>query len=228
MSDTGWTLTVPQLDVLTEVINKHLHLVMADGPIPEPDHNVELELFGGLLGQSRIIEINVRVALELLSKKSPRSLKYARVLQVLENGLVPTPDLKVGFELLRRAARASGGLAHGDFPTVEAAVKSLRADFPDFDFRRYPPQKLFTTTLTQHGVNLDASTGSAKDNLGNPVPAESHHDARKSKTYEENFKAFYQSGAFVNVAELLREAYQVAVKLREDIRRLPPPAKPAK
>ena len=216
-----WKVEVPELVRISNVINKHAKQFDDGQPIPKPDHNDELEVFGALLGTGRWIELNTRIAAELGGLAPNKD--YAKVRVGLQSSLnhYQHPPFEVMFDLLHWSAIATDGLGHGNLPTVLHAMSEAYARHPDLLTRRFPTITLANTTITRYGLNLDMSdplNPTAKDSQGKTIDATAVKP-RKQQSYEQNIRDFYQTAMFVNMFELLNATAPEAVKLREEIRR---------
>ena len=204
------------LSRIDEIVNRHSS-VLISGQFRPPTIDDEVELLVPLMGLGRLIEINLRAAwqafalAEGLGDDSPSA--YDAVLKLLVKNFTNEPL----HYLFRRADIITGGLVHGDF--YQAFVMTRRAyDRDDLGLKQdaFQYQRFFEVTLTKDGLNLDVRTGQATTSKGKPSPSRAYI-LLKNGTYESNSEAFYVSGVFIFVYDILKTAFQRAFHFRKCI-----------
>ena len=214
---------MPELVRLGEVVDRHRRKFDDISSLPVPSHNDELELVGGLIGLGRWIEINVRIAYELLCKRPSQGVTYTKVLKALGEKLDTDkePNLLKALDMLKCCLIATDGLAHGNMPTVVAGLDRAYRDHNDVLKLPFPLVSIVETTITRNGLNLTIQglDPKAVDSKGATIPAKARKP-EKTEGFESNVKEFYQGEMFANLFELQHAAVNEAVKFREEIRRL--------
>ena len=213
----GVNVEVPYLGQIADVVNRHgRRVVDTSGVPPLPSINDELEVVSSLVGLGRYIEINVRIAYETITGNRP-SGDYVSVRRELPKHLGGVNAGQIE-GVLEVAAIGADGIAHGDFATVDHAIRRAKREFPKLFVREYPQVQLYRAVIRKHGLNVtvnqDKATATALDEQGRPIPLE-RVGPNKSSPWVANMQAFYQVGAFVNLFEILSEAIRYAVVLRE-------------
>lgn len=217
------TYDVPYLVSLTEIINKHLAMVDKDQPVGPPNINDETELLVTLMGLSRMIEYNMRVAFEKFEAIVDEDLGSAHLYKNLLSALEPYSTEKAKFQLLQIARQISNGLVHSNFTQVyEKCKEAYELEDVGLHYSKFdPPIVMFQSTITEHGlhVTVQGDTASAKDSKGNEIHTKT---LRPDGTNEidVDFRYFWQTGSFIFAFDVLYAAYSFSVIFRGDVRTL--------
>ena len=114
-------------------------------------------------------------------------------------------------------SRIRNKLLHADFPELYKKTK-VAYDLPHIKFHQSSFQPLVveiqtTLTLTRNGLHLNMQNGTARDSLGQAVPAKRLLPG-EGGSIPIDFEYFYRSGHFVHVYDVLRTTYESIVFLR--------------
>lgn len=196
------------------LINDLVKRIDMDGvPTLSVDEEADLQLT--LFGLGRMVEVNVRTAWELFAIEEgiqdSQPKRYIGVLKYFEAYFQPE-SLHV---LFKSALQITDGLVHGNFfQAFTMARKAYERKDLGLHQDAFNVQTIVITRLTNRGLNVDARSGIATDSDGNPVPHRSYLPG-KDKPLIENFEAFFVSGAFAFVYDVLKTAYSRAYHLRK-------------
>ncbi len=219
MSDSELTIEVPHLILMGDIMNKHMALITADTPPLAPTVNDEMEILTNLMGLSRIIEYNMRVAFEKLNLHHELNLPAPNRFIDLINAIRPYILEKNTIELLEYVRLISNGLVHSDFKKVYInSEKAYDITDTDFNYKKFePPIYMFKTTITKHGLNVDISKETATDSKGNPIPFKSLKPDGTNEI-DVDFQYFYLTGSFIFTYDVLISAYKASVLFKEQMK----------
>jgi len=224
MTTKGIQIEVPYFKDLSRLINKHLEIINVDiPPTGIPTSNDEAELLITLMGLSRLIEYNMRVAFEKLNDQYKLKLKEPNTFEDLLKGLEPRVKEKEKIELMHHVRVISNGLVHSDFRKVYLKTKSSY-DIKDLNFyydKFDPPVIRFASTITKYGlnINIEGDKVTAEDNKGNPIPAKALIPDG-TNDIDIDFKNYYLCGAFIFTYDVLYNAYSDSIIFKEDMKKV--------
>ena len=215
-------IEVPYLSSVHDIINRHMAIVDSDSPTKAPSINDELELLINLLGISRLVEHNMRIAYEKVNIKYNLCLPTPNSFNELIINIEPYINEKNKLKLLDSTRLISNGLVHSDFSkaylNTQAAYDIEGLDFDQKCFN--PPVVMFQTTITSTGlkVNVKGDDVVAYDGRGNEIPVKILSPDGTNEI-DIDFKYFYQTGAFGFTWDVLKLAYSQSVVFMRDMKR---------
>lgn len=222
MNEETITIDTPYFAVLSEVINKHLAIIDVDSPPGPPSVNDEIEILVTLMGLSRIIEYNMRVAFEKFNLHNNLNLSEPATFNDLLISIEPYIVEKNRIKLLDYVRLISNGLVHSDFEKVYLnSKKAYEVDNIDFHYKEFdPPIIMFETTITKNGLSVfvKGDEATATDTKGNKIPLKvlvpdgtNHIDI--------DFKYYYLTGTFIFTYDVLYTAYKYSVIFKEKMKK---------
>lgn len=221
MAEYDLTLEVPApketLDRMNALVNELAKRAFSDD-MRRPSGDEETDLLITLFGLGRLVELNVRAAWEMyaINEKTKETSTPRLYGHVLKNMKVHFTGEPLHF-LLRTAMLITDGLVHGNyFQAFSIAKTAYERDDLGLTQDGFHYQTIVTTTFTSEGFVVDAKTGVATTSSGKPIPHKSYVPSRE-KTYDENFVAFFVSGSFAFVYDVLLEAFSRSYHLRKCI-----------
>jgi len=216
-------IKAPYLTTLSELINKHLDIVDNDIPANPPSVNDEIEILINLLGLSRVIEYNMRVAYEKLNNHYNLNLPEPHTLNELLEKIEPYITEKNKLKLLDVVRLISNGLVHSNFKKVYLnSKKAYEIDNIDFYYDKFEqPIVMFNGTITQDGFNATIVGDKAfeLDKDGKKVPLKML-EPDGTNDIDVDFDYFYLTGSFIFTYDILITAYKESVVFKEDMKKL--------
>ena len=215
-------IEVPYLPNVHEIINRHMAIVDSGSPPTAPSINDELELLVNLMGMSRLIEHNMRVAYEKFNIKAGLNLPARNNFQNLINNIEPYINEKNKLQLLHSTRLISNGLVHADFAKVylntQAAYDIEGLEFDQKGFN--PPVVMFQTTITSTGLKafVKGNEVLAYDGNGNEIPVKILLPDGTNEI-DIDFKYFYLTGTFGFTWDVLKLAYSESVVFMRDMKK---------
>jgi len=216
-------IEVPYLRIVHDIINRHMGVIDSDSPPSAPSINDELELLINLMGISRLVEHNMRVAYEKLNIKAALNLPIPKNFKDLLTQIDPYIKEKNKLRLLDSARLISNGLVHADFAKVytntQAAYDIDGLDFDQAGFN--PPVIMFETTITNTGLKavVKGDDVVAYDGKGNEIPVKILVPDGMNEI-DIDFKYFYLTGTFGFTWDVLKLAYSETVVFMRDMKQV--------
>ncbi len=216
-------IEAPYLNVISELMNKHMEIVDVNIPANPPSVNDEIEILINLMGLSRIIEYNMRVAYEKLNSHYNLNLPKPRTLNSLLENIEPYITEKNKLKLLESVRLISNGLVHSDFKKVYLNSKSAyEIDNIDFLFEKFnQPIVMFDGIITEKGfkATLVGDKAFELDENGNQVPLKML-EPDGTNDIDVDFNYLYLTGSFIFTYDILFTAYKESVVFKEDMKSL--------
>lgn len=222
MNERKPTIEVPYFNVITDVINKHLGIINDDSPPISPTVNDEIEILINLMGLSRLVEYNMRVAFEKFNSLSNLNLPEPETFNILIRTLKPYIVEKNRVELLNYVRLISNGLVHSDFKKVYInSKKAYEVEGIDFHYEKFdPPVVMLQTTITKNGLNISVvgDNATAADSKGNQIPVKML-EPDGTNDIDIDFKYYYLTGSFIFTYDVLYTAYKYSINFKEEMKR---------